>query len=81
MAGNSQASFGWFIDGYISIANQHPYLWSIYAFIIILPFVVVINLLVPIKPRPPRSTEKSSQNGQVDTAPVAADSSGAKKQE
>ena len=79
MAGIPRVSFGWFIDEFISVANQHPYLWSIYAFVIILPFVFLINLLVPLKPRPPRSSDKTAQNGQVDTAAVGG--SGTKKQD
>ena len=73
-----ERSINSFVDYFIELANDHPYIWAVYAAALVLPFVLCC-WLCPTKRRAPRSAPpqtdapQESSEDSVET-PEAADS-------
>ena len=52
---------GGFLDGFVELANDYPYMWALYAVAIALPFVLCACCCVRSKPSKPKKDEAAER--------------------
>ncbi|KAI6654694.1 Calnexin-like isoform X2 [Oopsacas minuta] len=69
-----ERSLNSYMDYFVDLANDQPYLWAVYAAAIVLP-IVLCCCLCPTKKRTPKPTPQQTDTPQKSSEPVATDSS------